>query len=1275
MKLHHVTISNLNSLYGEHAIDFERDLQGAPLFLIQGKTGAGKSTILDAICLCLFGATPRLARGTGRPDEDARHIMSYGTGTCFASLVFSIRDRDGQRQKWRATWECRRARGKPGGNLQDPDRSVWRIHDDGSEEHLVTDSRKKYFEPHFERILEGMQIEDFQRSVLLAQGQFAAFLRASEHDKATILERLTDTTEYKEIGERAAAKRKEIKQELDALEARLEGLPLLTAQEERELGDALTALNAQIDSARAALERAQQARDLLAKEEEFKGQLTLALERHDAQKVALAARAPDAQRLTSDRLARPHAQALTDHAAALESLAALHAELEVLEAALEASGRELEAATTEEGVAQKGLLEAQGALETIRPRLEAARALAHRAREADKEHQLAGEKAKALEAEHQEAQSQRQGLVDSRGVLDQGIEALETTLKESEHLLQIEPQLAVLEAKLSTLQEVRAHLDTSQTTRDQSQKRAEKLQAKLEETQAKVALLTDQLHPLELAHDQANAQLDHHLQGAPDPDTRRAALEATREGTRQIAGHIDQAIALHDALVALADSITQTRAQEHDAQARLEHAERSLAHLQTMVTHTLGVQGPLEQLHHDLDQILVLTDTRRALKDQDPCPLCGSTTHPYHSDHLPQFEAEQVARRDDIARRLEAIASDLDAHRASLREAEIEHAALQARIDSLVEQRATLRAQSAQTLSRHNGARHRAGLEALALDTFPPSEAAQAPLRHVLEEARGLTQLGLAQTEAALEALGAAARAHALAAKRFTAAEGTLRLLQSELDHTAEAHATALDAVREADKNAQTWTTRCDTLTADLRATFHAHKLAPEDAPLASLPTLLHEIRADLEGRARGQGQLDQKRQERETLSRDLRSKVQTLESLGLQREEAQAELGRRAGALGALRADLATMLEGGDPDEMERQHRDAIRAAQDASTLASARRSEAQTELATQRTRRAERQRVERDLVHKVKAFWDTLEEALKTLGLGSLEDLQAMLLQAQERQRLEHEIGTLERGVEHAALDIARLQSALTAHQEALGQEELGFLREQDLEAWRGDCSRLKEQLEGMLGERGAMDEKVRIQKEAAGHAATYKKELAKTRKTFGVWETLFKLIGRKDGDSFKLFAQSLNLQELIDRANHRLARLNPRYALAAATSEEGEPVLDFAVCDHHQADTRRPLTTLSGGETFLVSLALALALADFRRLDMPIETLLLDEGFGTLDQATLDTAMVTLRQLQQENLQQVGIISHVEVLKERVEARVVVEKLGNGRSTLRVEHGAGS
>ncbi|MFU8805873.1 MAG: SbcC/MukB-like Walker B domain-containing protein, partial [Bradymonadaceae bacterium] len=118
-----------------------------------------------------------------------------------------------------------------------------------------------------------------------------------------------------------------------------------------------------------------------------------------------------------------------------------------------------------------------------------------------------------------------------------------------------------------------------------------------------------------------------------------------------------------------------------------------------------------------------------------------------------------------------------------------------------------------------------------------------------------------------------------------------------------------------------------------------------------------------------------------------------------------------------------------------------------------------------------------------------------------------------------------------------------------------------------------------------------------------------------------------------------------------------------------DDGKPRLDFTVRDKNHANDSRALSTLSGGETFLVSLAMALALADYRQQDLRMETLLLDEGFGTLDQETLSTALSLLKNLHMNGERQVGLISHVEVLKERIPHRIEVSRLGGGRSKIDV------
>ena len=153
---------------------------------------------------------------------------------------------------------------------------------------------------------------------------------------------------------------------------------------------------------------------------------------------------------------------------------------------------------------------------------------------------------------------------------------------------------------------------------------------------------------------------------------------------------------------------------------------------------------------------------------------------------------------------------------------------------------------------------------------------------------------------------------------------------------------------------------------------------------------------------------------------------------------------------------------------------------------------------------------------------------------------------------------------------------------------------------------------------------------------------------------------LVGSSDGKKFRTFAQSLTLEALLAFANDQLSRLTPRYRLQRVPGCE----LEIQVVDQDMGDEIRALNSLSGGETFLVSLALALGLSSLSASDTPIDSLFIDEGFGTLDSETLETALSVLDELQSQG-RQVGIISHVDGLATHIPVQITVEKLGGGRS----------
>jgi len=188
-----VRFKNLNSLVGEWTIDLTHPAYLSDgIFAITGPTGSGKTTILDAICLGLYGKTPRL----GKVTQGGNEIMSRQTGECFAEVTFET-----QKGRFRSVWSQHRARKRPENDLQQPTREL-SLADSGE----ICETKLKDVERQIESVT-GMDFERFTRSMLLAQGGFAEFLKASPDDRSPILEQITGTEVYSEISTRVHERR------------------------------------------------------------------------------------------------------------------------------------------------------------------------------------------------------------------------------------------------------------------------------------------------------------------------------------------------------------------------------------------------------------------------------------------------------------------------------------------------------------------------------------------------------------------------------------------------------------------------------------------------------------------------------------------------------------------------------------------------------------------------------------------------------------------------------------------------------------------------------------------------------------------------------------------------------------------------------------------------------------------------------------------------------------------------------------------------------------
>ena len=184
----------------------------------------------------------------------------------------------------------------------------------------------------------------------------------------------------------------------------------------------------------------------------------------------------------------------------------------------------------------------------------------------------------------------------------------------------------------------------------------------------------------------------------------------------------------------------------------------------------------------------------------------------------------------------------------------------------------------------------------------------------------------------------------------------------------------------------------------------------------------------------------------------------------------------------------------------------------------------------------------------------------------------------------------------------------------------------------------------------------------------AASIAVEFEKLRRDELRWRNLNREIGGVGGANFKLYAQGITLAQLVEIGNEYLGPMtNGRYAMIWDAESRDAAQLLPTIVDRRAGGERRPVTNLSGGERFQVSLALALGLSRLNAGSLNVETLFLDEGFGTLDEQTLDVSISTLENLQRDGAKTIGIISHVKELDERIPVKIVVAKKGNGQSVL--------
>ena len=1068
MKFRRLFIRNVNSLYGDHLIDFESEEFNSGIFLISGNTGSGKSSILDAVCLALYGCTPRVGRISDTQDS----VMSEGTRELACELTFSL-GKTLYRAGFRHARTTRANAQKP---FQTPEHKLFR---NGIP---VEISNNRGIREEITRLI-GMNESEFTRCVLLAQGSFDAFLKSKSADRSEILKSITGSSLYTRIGMEINQSYIRTRDQFQLLENELQHIVLLLPEEletltreHRELAGALHQLE-------------EQTRQCSVFEELFAG-VEKSLASVQEAELSLETAQKELQKSFQDRKELADGERAQHCRTAVEQFRNGKKILEDL--LLNIGNLQKEYALLEkENTSSSQLFRTQeAALHTWEERYTCAQELFRKIRLLD--HTLAEKNKLCIDGENTIARI-RQKQKEAGNAYEKASlhwdEVQKKNLAATEYL-NTHPEEALLEQKKNSWDLLLASLKKEQSLLAEEKKNLEKQRTALE---------------------QAKLQL-------------RKAVEKEKNS----AEILEQKKTLYRSL------------QEEEA-GFLSGKTHEEIHLAWAAAEKLSAffRGDLRR--------------EEFLTAGSPCPLCGSTLHPYCEGTASPAEDETYERTAySLKQRLEGLRKCSTLLAAA--EKEIFHLE-----QKYLEESVTVKHLSAQ---------------------LKKSEEEYAQNCSVLQERSGEND----QQQKAL-----------------------LREISTCLQTEEREESALLSLLRKRIEICR-------------RAQNAVASMAEEHLRFEQASTVFRTLQAQLTDQQKNKEQEIALLKEEWTLLRQERTAC-----FGEKSVEQEAALLEKAMA------------------EAKESYTEAQRKAISCRERCKNVQLNRERLLQTLQKQEAECTALENEL-HNV----------LQKYDFASLQEWELLYRDPDRIQALTH-------AIQNTDLELKRCQTLLEERKqlcsELTSKLPAGLLREENkknMADLREKTDRTREQLTA-LQVRLRQDQQSRTKQEETA------KILEEKRSLLNNWKYLNDNFGSTQGpngtDRFGRIAQGYTFRELLYFANQNLlGALRNRFTLV---NDSNDP-LELNVIDHYRADQERTSRNLSGGESFEVSLALALGLAEMSSISQnaKLGNVLLDEGFGTLDDQALESALELLMELKNTGGKLVGIISHVEKLKEKISAKIEVQ-----------------
>lgn len=1191
MKIVSIHFKNIASLQGVWEIRFDRPpLSDTGLFAIVGPNGSGKTSILDAITLALYGETPRMKD----PEKSLIHKESSDS---FSEVTFSVGG-----QLYRSRWSVRK-------NGHAPESPEMKIVSLNGRETLLEDRvvmvRTRVAE------LTGLDFKRFCRSILLAQGEFSAFLNALENERSEMLEKIIGPELAQELEQSVHARSRAEHEKLLQLQEEAENLPSADKERMNTLTASLEETEGELQEIDGFLAELKRSLELRRRMDHLEAEAKVAQEALASAEARAAEAQKDVYGLEEAEKAAPLREE-TQH------LNVLQMDAETARHALSSLEAEMESHRGRLAELEAQLLQSRQRLEKVQTQRNVRYADVQKARQLDQD--IAAESARFLEeVSHYEAYQrilqeklQQQSDVEKQ-FSEVGSHQHEMQRWLEEHSLDagLEAELPGIDEAWERLQEIHRRLSEEKIHQAAALKAEQQAAADLKRAEAALQKVLVQLEESRVRKDKREERTT----GLLGTDTLESIL-AKREALKERLAACGQLLKIgqeHQAFTAGGDPL--------GALAQMAGQEESLAHSLSLEEAQLA---KWEERARWLEALAKFAPDRSILKTGAPCPLCGALDHPYVEQGPPDFGAEERALQEQRDR-VEALRSRL--------------AELLAEKEFLQPKAVKLEALQKSWLDLCA----RAGGEW-------PITAPDAVREDMLSLQRELKLLKSLIRTLRWRKWGSAWSDRKL--KRFTE---KVAHRERERDRLRDAHAVQVQVLTDLENTLR----QLQGSEAGAREELGGRILPFDHA----LPT--REMEAELLQRLK-QRAATYRRQLREQEA--LAGRMETLEarrsSLPPEISQLQEEtdvLGAAVSTLqqriAALKAEQEALFQGKNPvqEDEELEHRMTL-ATEEQGTL-SAEIDRLQRALSEhEQTRPQSVETAESTQAALQQAEQDVLQKAL-SLDFKSLEDLKRAVALLEAEAVVTERWKTAEKSLEQARSQCEAVEAELASIRSQGLEKKLPEALQSQMEAAEKQRDLLQEEVHAATRSLRELREADRMRRNALDAVAAQEKIYAHT-----VAEE--KALASRDPAAVKTKLQRLMFERLLDRTNQHLESLNGRYHLRAL-SDEG---LGLHVEDALHGAACRATRTLSGGESFQVSLCLALGLADMAGKDRKIESLFLDEGFGALDDEMLYKVMAALKGLR-ANGKTVGVISHVKRLADEIPTQIRLEKQRGGRSTLSI------